>query len=93
MIARSACATRAAAFPSPYSGGASGGKRAPRTASAIACGSSSTSTFAPTATVSTHSVDGRIVTHGTRYQYASFWSPPESVATTRACDAADANAR
>ena len=47
----------------------------------------------PTSTVSTHSVDGRIVTHGTRYQYASFWSPPESVATTRACDAADANAR
>jgi len=43
--------------------------------------------------VSTHSVEGRVVTHGTRYQYASFWRPPESVAMTRACEAAEANAR
>ena len=59
----------------------------------MASGASSTRVFAPASTVSTHSVDGRIVTHGTRNQYASFWRPPESVAITRACEAADANAR
>ena len=37
--------------------------------------------LAPALTVSTHSVLGRIVTHGTRSQYASFCSPPESVTT------------
>ena len=37
--------------------------------------------LAPALTVSTHSVFGRIVTHGTRNQYASFCSPPESVTT------------
>src|SRR5919199_1709851 len=35
--------------------------RAARAASTSRCGSSSTSTFAPTSTVSTHSVDGRKV--------------------------------
>ena len=63
-----------------------------RTAVSIASGSASTSTFARCSTVSTHSVEGRIVTHGTRYQYASFWRPPESVVMTRAWEAADANA-
>ena len=84
---------RAAACPSPYRGGAPGGHAAARTAATILSGSSSTSTLAPCSTVSAHSVDGRIVTHGTRYQYASFCSPPESVAMTRAWDAAEENAR
>src|SRR5581483_10190895 len=65
-------ATRGAAAPSPYSAGRSSGMRASATAAARSSGSSSTRTFAPTSTVSTHSVDGRGVTHGTPYQYASF---------------------
>ena len=52
---------RRASAPSP-------GTSLPDTAATIASGSSSTSTLAPTATVSTHSVDGRRVTHGTPYQ-------------------------
>ena len=67
--------------------------RAAATAATTASGSSSTRTFAPTRTVSTHSVDGRRVTQGTPYQYASFWSPPESVRITRACDASAASWR
>ena len=43
--------------------------------------------FAPSSTVSTHSVEGRAVTQGTPYQYASFCRPPESVTITRACEA------
>ena len=56
-------------------------------------GSASTSTLAPSSTVSTHSVDGRAVTQGTPYQYASFCRPPESVTITRACDASAARSR
>src|SRR5581483_5083221 len=92
-LASRAAATRSDACPSPYSGGRSAGIRAFRTASTRASGSSSTSTFAPSSTVSTHSVDGRAVTHGTPYQYASFCSPPESVTITRACDASAAKSR
>ena len=69
------------------------GIRAALTAATIASGSSSTRTFAPTRTVSTHSVEGRIVTQGTPYQYASFCSPPESVRMTRACEASAASSR
>jgi len=63
------------------------------TAATSRSGSSSTSTFAPSSTVSTHSVEGRAVTHGTPYQYASFWIPPESVTITRACDASAGKSR
>src|SRR5260370_40209105 len=63
------------------------------TAAASRSGSSSTRTFAPNSTVSFHSVDGRAVTHGTPYQYASFWIPPESVTITRACEASAAKSR
>ena len=49
--------------------------------------------FAPASTVSTHSVEGRIVTQGTPYQYASFCSPPESVAITAAWEASAAKSR
>ena len=42
------------------------------TAASIASGSSSTRMFAPTSTVAVHSVEGRRVTQGTPYQYASF---------------------
>src|SRR5207244_3276560 len=81
-LARSAAATRSEACPSPYSGGASSGKRASSSARPRPLGSAgSTSVLAPTATVSTHSVDGLSVTHGIRSQYASFWRPPESVTT------------
>ena len=38
----------------------------------------------------THSVFARRVTHGTPSQYASFWSPPESV-TTHAAEATSAS--
>ena len=55
-----------------------------RRASAAASSSGSTRTFAPAATVSTHSVLGRSVTHGTPSQYASFCRPPESVTTVSA---------
>src|SRR5581483_10985610 len=74
-----AAAIRSAACPSPYSCGASGGNVA--AASAAGSSSGSASRFAPAATVSTHSVLGRSVTHGTRSQYASFCRPPESVTT------------
>ena len=67
--------------------------RAAATAAASASGSSSTSMFAPASTVSTHSVEGRAVTHGTPYQYASFCSPPESVTSTRACETSAAMSR
>src|SRR6266542_2615582 len=88
-----AAAMRPDAFPSPYRGGRSSGIRASRTASRSASGSSSTSVFAPTSTVSVHSVDGRSVTQGMPYQYASFCRPPESVRTTRACEASAAKSR
>ena len=42
-----------------------------------------TRTFQPSSTVSTHSVSGRTVVHGTRSRNASFCSPPESVTTPR----------
>src|SRR5581483_373974 len=77
-----AAATRSAAWPSPYRGGAAAGNRAAARAVGIASGSASV--FAPASTVSTHSVLGRTVTHGTRSQYASFCSPPESVTTALA---------
>src|SRR5205823_200525 len=84
-------AMRSDAWPSPYSGGASGGKRACASASASPSGSAgSTRVFAPAYTVSTHSVFARSVTHGMRSQYASFCRPPESV-TTRADSAASAS--
>src|SRR5581483_6784749 len=86
-------ATRAAAAPSPYSCGRSFGIRAEATAATSSAGSSSTRTFAPASTVSTHSVDGLVVTQGTPYQYASFWSPPESVTMTRACEQSAAMSR
>ena len=90
---RSAAATFGEAFPSPYRGGRSSGIRAAATAAASRTGSSSTRTFAPSSTVSFHSVEGRAVTHGTPNQYASFWSPPESVTITRACEASAAMSR
>ena len=93
QIASSALAMRAAACPSPYRGGAPGGHAAARTAATIRVGVVVDEHVGPVLDGVAHSVDGRIVTHGTRYQYASFCSPPESVAITRACDAAEANAR
>ena len=42
-----------------------------------------TSVFAPSATVSCHSVSVRIVTHRTPIQYASRCTPPESVIDDR----------
>ena len=47
----------------------------------------------PVSTVSTHSVVVRSVMQGTPYQYASFCTPPESVRTTRACEASAAKSR
>ena len=93
IVACSTCAVRSEACPSPYRTGRNAGIDACSTASTSASGSSSTSVFAPSFTVSTHSVDGLGVTHGTPYQYASFWRPPESVTITRACDASDASSR
>jgi alanine racemase len=49
-------------------------------AAASAAGSASTTRFQPASTVSTHSVSLRSVMHGTPDSYASFWTPPESVA-------------
>src|SRR5262249_17225103 len=92
-VPRRVRAIRSDASPSPYSCGRLLGIRALSTASSIRTGSSSTRPLAPTSTVSTHSVDGRSVTQGTPYQYASFWSPPESVMITRACDASAAKSR
>src|SRR5262249_54590526 len=64
-----AAAIRSAVRPSPYSSGACAGKCAAASASPRPCGSrGSTSVFAPTRTVSTHSVVPRSVTHGTRSQ-------------------------
>ena len=63
-----AAAIRRAACPSPYSSSRVAGISAVRTASASRSGSSSTRTFAPASTVSTHSVDGRAVTQGMPFQ-------------------------
>src|SRR5262249_9057648 len=68
IVATSTCAIRSEACPSPYKTGRLAGIDADATAAASAPGSAATSTFAPTATVSTHSVDGRTVTQGTPYQ-------------------------
>ena len=87
-LASSKTAIRSEAWPSPYRRGGSSGKRA--AASAAASCSGSTSRFPPAATVSTHSVFGRSVTHGTPSQYASFCRPPESV-TTRVAPATRAS--
>ena len=48
--------------------------------SPAASGSAPTTRFQPASTVSTHSVSERSVTHGTPARYASFCTPPESVA-------------
>src|SRR5205823_3497798 len=93
LVVTSASAMRRDACPSPYSSGRSAGIVADAMAAGMRCGSSSTRTFAPTTTVSTHSVEGRSVTQGTPYQYASFCRPPESVAITRARDARAAKSR
>src|SRR5262249_55280448 len=88
-----AAAMRSAVRPSPYSVGASAGKRAfVRTSPRLwrSASSGSRRVFAPARTVSTHSVVLRNVTHGSPSQYASFCKPPESV-TTRDASASRAS--